>query len=198
MKKVLVSSAVACAALLAAVKPAAAQEVLTGDTRLACEAVLCLASGKRPEECNPSLRRYFSISYRKFSDTLRARGNFLKLCPASSQTPEMANFVEAIVNGAGRCDPGSLNAALLYQYDWEGPTYISNRLPDYCAAYIGNAYTNFNSTGTAPRYVGVPERGGYWVEAKDYDQALAAYNARIAEEDRLAACQRRHRWGGSC
>ena len=31
-----------------------------------------------------------------------------------------------------------------------------------------------------PRYVGTKEKGGYWVEAKDYDQALAVYKARLA------------------
>jgi hypothetical protein len=61
--------------------------------------------------------------------------------------------------------------------------YISDRLPDDCAAYLGQAYTDFDTSGTLPRYVGTPERGGYWVEARDYDRALAEYNARIAAED---------------
>ncbi|EPJ4399891.1 TrbM/KikA/MpfK family conjugal transfer protein [Proteus mirabilis] len=36
-------------------------EVLTGDVRLSCEAILCLSSGTRPGECSPSLSRYFVI-----------------------------------------------------------------------------------------------------------------------------------------
>ena len=60
---------------------ASAQEVLTGDTRLACEAVLCLAAPTRPTECVASIAKYFSISLRRFSQTLRARRNFLSLCP---------------------------------------------------------------------------------------------------------------------
>lgn len=169
-----------------------AQEVLTGDTRLACEAVLCLASGTRPGECAASLRRYFSISHRKFSDTLRGRINFLNLCPVSNQTPEMGSLVSAIAHGAGRCDPDSLNITLL---SWsmmdDDRTYISNRLPDYCATYTGHAYTDFTSSGTMPKYVGLPERGGKWVEARNYDAALAEYKARIAAEDRA----RNRRWG---
>ena len=35
---------------LGAAAPAPAQNVLTGDTRLACEALLCLSSGTRPSE----------------------------------------------------------------------------------------------------------------------------------------------------
>ncbi len=159
-----------------------AQNVLTGDTRLACEAILCLASGTRPSECTPSLQRYFSISYRKFSDTLQARANFLNLCPVSNQTPQMQSLVAAIVNGAGRCDAASLNVAMV---GWSGGdagyTYISDRLPDYCSAYAANQYSNLG--GTTPKYVGMPERGGSWVNASDYNAALAAYNARIAAED---------------
>lgn len=31
------------------------QYELTGDTKLACEAILCLSSGTRPGECGPAL-----------------------------------------------------------------------------------------------------------------------------------------------
>ena len=34
---------------------------LTGDTKLACEAILCLSSSERPSECSASLSKYFSI-----------------------------------------------------------------------------------------------------------------------------------------
>ncbi len=169
------------------------QEILSGDTRLACEAILCLSSGIRPGACNPSLSRYFGISRRKFSDTIRARLNFLQLCPVASQTPQMQSLVSAISRGAGRCDAQSLNHTLLM---WtgsidEGRTYISPRMPDYCAAYTGHAYTDFVSSGTLPRYVGAPERGGYWVEVRDYEHALAEYLARLRREDEE---RRRQSW----
>lgn len=38
-----------------------ADDVLTGDTKLACEAILCLSSETRPAECGPSLAKYFAI-----------------------------------------------------------------------------------------------------------------------------------------
>lgn len=60
---------------------ASAQDVLTGDTKLACEAILCLAAPTRPGECASAIAKYFSISLRRFSQTLRARRNFLNLCP---------------------------------------------------------------------------------------------------------------------
>ena len=177
-------------ALVSTATVASAQEVLTGDTRLACEAIICLATGTRPSECQPSLRRYFSISYRKLSDTIRGRTNFLNLCPAANQTPQMQALVNAQANGSGRCDAQSLNATMVMWrgYD-DGATYISNQMPDYCASYTSNAYTDFR--GTMPRYVGTQERGGYWVEARDYDRALAEYNERIRLENEE---RRRQSW----
>lgn len=68
------------ASMLAASLSANAQE-LTGDTRLACEAILCLMSPTRPGECAASIARYFSISFRRFNATLNARRSFLALCP---------------------------------------------------------------------------------------------------------------------
>ncbi len=181
MKPKLVLASVALAAAATIPASASAEEALTGDTRLACEAILCLSTGTRPGECSPSLHRYFSISHRKLSDTIRARGNFLKLCPVANQTPEMSLLVNAMANGAGRCDAASLNVTLL-SWDWNSETVlIGNRVPGYCALYTGHAYTDFS--GTQPRYVGTPERGGYWVEANDYDRAQADYNARIAAEE---------------
>lgn len=163
--------------------PAHSQETLTGDTRLACEAILCLSSGTRPGECAPSLSRYFGISYKKWSDTLRGRINFLNLCPVASMDTNMQKLVNAIGSGAGRCDPGSLNASLqTWSGNWAtGFTMVSNQMPDYCTAYTSNAYTDLKTI--KPVYVGVPERGGYWVSPDQYQQALVEYNARVAAED---------------
>ncbi|WP_279525376.1 TrbM/KikA/MpfK family conjugal transfer protein [Phocoenobacter uteri] len=60
-------------------------EILTGDPRLACEAILCLSSGKRPDECTPSIRRYFSITDKKLHRLIRKRLNFLNLCPKDNK-----------------------------------------------------------------------------------------------------------------
>lgn len=60
-----------------------AQDTLLGDKRLACEAILCLATPTRPQECAASVARYFSISLKKFKDTMKARKKFLSMCPQS-------------------------------------------------------------------------------------------------------------------
>lgn len=191
-KNLIASAAVAVAAFSATPETASGQDILTGDTRLACEAILCLATGTQPNECTPSLRRYFSISHRKLSDTIRGRFNFLNQCPVANQSPQMSALVNAQANGAGRCDAASLNAVLRsWSGSDEGMVYVSNQMPGYCTAYTVHAYTDF--AGTVPRYVGLPERSGYWVEARDYDRSLAEYSARIKAEDEA---RRRNSWGG--
>ena len=99
----------------------------------------------------------------------------------------MQSLVTAMVNGAGNCDPSALNSALqVTRIDQYGQPYsiISNQMPAYCTAYTGHVYTYFE--GTIPKYVGLPERGGYWVDPQSYDQALAGYNQRIAQENEAA------------
>ena len=102
MKNHCVFAPFALAIAAATAASAGAQEVLTGDTRLACEATLCLAASTRPSECAPSLSRYFSIHKRKWSDTVRARASFLSLCPLSDQTPEMRSLDAGLLRGLHR------------------------------------------------------------------------------------------------
>jgi hypothetical protein len=197
MKRMLVLLAVAATAFSARAESIA--EELTGDEKLACEAVLCLSSGQRPSECAPSLRRYFDITKSTWDRTVDAREDFLNKCPASSSDNNMRQLVSAISRGAGRCDAAGLNTTLrtfVYDYHTESSKLvIGNAMPGFCNIYVNHAYTDFS--GMLPMYVGIPERGGYWVEPAMYDHALAEYNARIAEEDRLA-CIHAGGWAGFC
>ncbi|MRD49381.1 conjugal transfer protein TrbM [Caenimonas koreensis DSM 17982] len=177
---------IAIAAVIATLLPTARagqDGIFSGDVRLACEAILCLSSSAQPSQCSASLQRYFSIKLKFYSDTIKARANFLALCPAASMNSSMKALVEAIANGAGRCDAASLNATLL-TYAGEGQSYVGDVLPSYCAAYTGNPYTNLGAS--LPVYVGTPDRYGHWVDASHYAQELASYNARIAAENAAA------------
>ncbi len=152
LKQLILAIALTCGVSVSALS----QGVLTGDPKLACEALLCLSSGTRPSECTASLARYFSISYRRWGDTLRGRISFLNLCPSSSATG-MPQLVNDIANGAGLCDAATLNSRLQV-VDGDGvPLYIDNNLPAECAAYSANAYVRLNT-----QYIGVPLAGGYW------------------------------------
>jgi hypothetical protein len=185
MKDIIVPAAIAAAALILP-PTASAQELPTGDTRLACEAILCLSSGSRPNECAPSLRRYFGITRRSWRDTVRGRLNFLNLCPVASETSQnMPSLVRAIANGAGRCDATYLNSTLATEEQRtvcadkssaaggannpdsgetcavQSVTVIGNEQPAYCAAYTGHTYAN----EIGARYVGDPLKGGCWVDS---------------------------------
>lgn len=161
---------------------AKAQEELVGDVRLACEAVLCLSTGSPPAECNSALRRYFSITHRRLAQTIRQRSNFLRLCPASPQTALLSSLVTAQSEAAGRCDAASLNASERRLTGLAPDDFaVSNRMPAYCEAYLAHAYSDWAQV--LPRYVGVPERGGYWVPARDHARAQNAWRARVAAED---------------
>ena len=62
-------------------------------------------------------------------------------------------------------------------------------MPDYCTAYTTNAYTDLKSI--KPVYVGVPERGGYWVDPAQYQQPWPNTTLALRAED----AQRNSWWG---
>lgn len=174
-------------------------DVLDGDEGLACEAILCLSTGSAPNECMPSLRRYFSINLSKPWKTIEARINFLKLCPSSGADPQMESLVEAIGHGAGRCDAASLNQTLRTWIGSDGEYEISNQMPSYCNAYFDHEYTDINST--KPHYVDkyientftdsegnvtYQYAGGYWVDGSAAAAKVAATGAIPASKDPAA------------
>lgn len=92
-----------------------AGQLLQGDEKLACEAIMCLSSGNRPAECNESIHRYFSIQHKKTHETINARRDFLNKCPSSNEQG-MPQLVNALANGAGRCNAAELNRLMRATY----------------------------------------------------------------------------------
>ena len=62
---------------------------LSNDAQLACEAILCLSTNKRPHECN-----------KKWHQTVTKRKNFLKLCPVSDGEVD----IDSIASTRDSCD----------------------------------------------------------------------------------------------
>lgn len=161
------------------------EDILNGTVRLACEAILCLSSANRPAECNPSLAHFFGLKKRKLHDLLKARLDFLSLCPAARDSADMRGLVSALAQGAGRCNAKTLNRLLRYE---PGPvrdhgatgSAISDRMPNYCSAQATHAYTALRDT--LPKYVGEPSAGGFWADAHDYPAALARYQREQARK----------------
>ena len=59
-------------------------DLLTGMTRLSCEALLCLSSDARPATCGPALSYYFAIKKAAWPATFAARLRFLNKCPTGA------------------------------------------------------------------------------------------------------------------
>ena len=80
IKMMFVASALMVSAQTAMTAHAQAQ-VLTGDARLACEALLCLSAvGNAPGECSKALAKYEAMKAQLWFNPL-AVYNFLKGCP---------------------------------------------------------------------------------------------------------------------
>lgn len=162
-----------------------ANDLLQGDERSACEAILCLSSNTRPNECAPSIHRYFSIKHKKLGDTLRARRDFLNMCPAKNEQG-MPELIDAIANGAGRCDAKELNRMMRYsrfekvceqknkyrfgrQYTFDENCqmvkkfYVRPDKPQYCKSYHDHGWTNVSDS---VRYIGEEKNGGRWVDVR--------------------------------
>jgi len=178
------------------------EDLLTGDSRLACEAILCLSTSQRPNECSPALKRYFSIKkYKKrildWKATVNARRDFLAICPTGNE-PGMPERLDAIARGAGKCDPDYLNSVFAgTAYQWRHrrrypsafatddkdryevhkiKTVTQNKLPAYCTIYNDHEWTYKLSV----KYVGEPVKGGYWVQAEDYSAEQAKWSAQYS------------------
>ena len=125
---------------------------LTGDTKLSCEAILCLSSGTRPSECNPSLNRYFSINAKKWSDTVKKRKNFLKLCPVDGADERDETFADLRDNVLPMTDGRECTAEALNQrieansYESLGKYYTAYRVnptvPSQCNSLYNHSYTD--------------------------------------------------------
>ncbi|EOI3667759.1 TrbM/KikA/MpfK family conjugal transfer protein [Campylobacter coli] len=135
-----------------------ADDILTGDTKLACEAILCLSSGTRPSECSSSLARYFSIKFKKPWKTINARRAFLNLCPiqndANIEDLVLNNLVDDVlpVSDPRQCTPNYLNTQVETKRSYSTFGIMSYRInpnmPNFCHALINHAYTDYKT----PKY----------------------------------------------
>ncbi len=62
---------------------------LSADTKLSCQAILCLSSATPPDECSDSLKRYFSIWDWDAATMVQDRVDFLNQCPVADSSPQV-------------------------------------------------------------------------------------------------------------
>lgn len=176
-------------------------QYLTGDTRLACEAILCLSSAYRPSECSPSLNRYFSIDDKKARKKIRKRKNFLNKCPAgdTANANLWVSLIDSISESAEICTADGLNQyTASTAYDTAGAiryTYRSNQLPSFCTRYWDHEWTYFEKRHL-PVYIGSPELRGFWSEPADqakaqdrFDRWVVQYRDYLSRMQRYRDCQ---------
>ena len=196
----------------------ASADYLTGDTRLACEAILCFSTSQRPSECNASIRKYFSIKKKKPHKTRKARKEFLNMCPTVQENQEMQGLVEVIMNAEDRCTAEALNRSTEFSgrilkasydrghrhYFYESTVEHSNELPSYCKAYFGHEWTDFGEYGVTPVFVGESGNGGFWAEYDNKASAELEYRKEVNRREQIAVnvtnfCNRGcHFENGSC
>ncbi|MFG5130990.1 TrbM/KikA/MpfK family conjugal transfer protein [Campylobacter lari] len=94
-------------------------DYLSGDTRYACEAMLCLASPIKPPECSAAIARYFAIKFKKPWKTIQARKDFLNLCPVDNSDTEMLKYKNDILAHLdGECSLEELNKRVEKKLLW--------------------------------------------------------------------------------
>ena len=143
-----------------------AGDVLTGTTRFACEALLCLSTGAPPGECSPGLAAYYAIHGATPADTRILRKAFLLTCPtggagssgAALDVPDehLDSLVDAIVYGA---DGVNLKKEPQPYRDEKGklvqPNYYEIYDNQYGQAYRDHAYT-----------VDIPDNRGLYINGQ--------------------------------
>lgn len=158
-------------------------DYLTGDSKTACEVILCLSSsvGRGISECQAPLRRYFSIWDKKPHKKLAKRHAFLNLCPSANENAKMAALTTAIVNQEYACDAQTLNEKLVKRSGrFKSRRYqISGSLPSFCQALYDHEFTEYNLK--RPKYVCDPNK---WYSRVDWERGLervvvsSKYNAK--------------------
>ncbi len=157
-------------------------DVLTGDTRTACEVILCLSSaqGRGISECRAPLRKYFSIKAKKWHNTLKKRRAFLDLCPAANENAKMSALTTAIQNQEYACDASTLNSRTevkrkrIYRSNDDGGSYTvySYRtqayIPDSCKALYDHEFTEYKQI-QKPKYACDTKK---WYSQEDWERGF--------------------------
>lgn len=143
-----------------------AADLLTGDTKLACEAILCLSSGDRPPECKESINKLFSITSSTAANTIAARRDFLNLCPTDADDDiEFTNLRDSVlVNLNDPCAAENLNTNISTQTTDHGTKQyqVSATVSETCEALINNEYTSIIPIYTCNQNI--------WYTQEDWDR----------------------------
>jgi hypothetical protein len=172
----------ACILFLSGTSLSWGDDDLTNEEKLACESILCLSSGDRPSECNPSLNKFFGI------DDKDDRKKFLKKCP-DSDADGMPELIDTLVDyNCSACTVEKLNKRYVEvrlttarrrsikdsSYAYTTIRAVDPEMPSYCGKYYaalrGNEYTAYS---TYAEYE--PVYGDYALGSRYEDYEGSAY-----------------------
>lgn len=155
-------------------------DVLTGDSRTACEVILCLSSaqGRGISECKAPLRKYFSIRARKWHKTLAKRRAFLDLCPAANENAKMSALTTAIQHQEYACDAETLNSRSEIKRKWVSDDEGKNTriirsyrtqsyMPKFCEDLYNHEFTEYHQI-KKPKYTCNKK----WYKEKDWKRGI--------------------------
>lgn len=146
-------------------------DILTGNKRTACEVILCLSSsvGSGLSECKSPLKKYFSISAKKWKDTLKKRRKFLDLCPTANEDAKMAALTTILQHQQYACDAETLNSRI--ENKWYMNTSkmkIQSYMPSFCNDLYNHEFTEYSQI-KKPKYVCDPNK---WYSVEDWNRGF--------------------------
>lgn len=161
---------------------------LSGDTKYSCEAILCLSTGSRPSECSPSLNKYFSISAKKWKDTIAKRKSFLQLCPVGTSSEKDVEFTKLrdniILNVTAPCDAEELNRTELMDEDYSSSQIrINPTLTDSCKLLKSSSYTDINVVYTC--------NPNAWYSFKDWNNGYTTTSINANQYKSLSSSEKK-------
>lgn len=149
----------------------AGDDLLTGDKRTACEVILCLSSsvGRGISECKSPLKKYFSISAKRWRDTLKKRRNFLDLCPTANENEKMSALTTILQHQEYACDAETLNNRLENKwYMTKTKVRVQSYMPSFCNDLYNHEFTEFSQI-KKPKYVCDPNK---WYSVEDWKRGF--------------------------
>ena len=187
MRKRLAVAALALAVALCGVGNAG--DVLGGELRSSCEALLCLSTGARPGECSPSLGVYYAIHGATPVDTMALRMAFLMLCPTGGSIGGgSGSDGEAVVSGVQVMSDAEKEQLVTIIVRGESGVNVRHDPPAYQDSdgdyYQPNYYTvSDTADGTAyrnhPNIVDVPDHRGLYIN----DQKAVQQDGKVYLQD---------------
>ncbi len=172
--KILITSLFIASLLYSEQLPDLNIQTLSGKTKLSCEAILCLSTGNRPSECNPSINYYFNIHKKKWKDTKKARRNFLRICPVGDDAENDSDFTKLrdniLINLRSNCSLENLNKLVNRyenEHDMTSNLYkVNDKLLDSCKALMKSKYTYIKPVYTCNK------TNNNWYPKKAWDKGI--------------------------